>query len=111
MRLPHREAAVIDRNKLVMYCLNSHHPRGKHKARVFNKYLGITADDAEALIAEIERIIHEQPCQKGYQDEWGTRYTVDFVCWRGRRQAVVRTCWIVMHREGFPRLTSCYVIS
>ena len=110
MRLPHNGKAVVDHNKLSGYCLNPHHPRGKHKARVFRQYLGITADEAAFLVAEIKRAIEEQPCRKGDQDEWGTRYTVDFLCRRGRRQAVVRTCWIVMHGEGVPRLTSCYVI-
>ena len=35
MRLPNGERAVIDIRKLQEYCLNSQHPRGRNKARVF----------------------------------------------------------------------------
>jgi hypothetical protein len=35
------------------YCLNSEHPRGKHKARVFATAFGFTAENANELRAAL----------------------------------------------------------
>ena len=43
----------IDIKKLSDYCLNSAHPVGKHKARVFNAALGIGKSEATLLKKEI----------------------------------------------------------
>lgn len=53
MKLPDGEDAVVPIEKLQDYCLNAHHPRGKHKARVFAASLGLNAGDAQALQAAI----------------------------------------------------------
>jgi hypothetical protein len=49
MKLPHPGRAVVEIEKLRDYCLSMSHPRGRHKAKVFESVLGITADDAEEL--------------------------------------------------------------
>ena len=49
MKLPNAKNAVVDITKLRDYCLNPHHPEGKHKARIFSEKLGITRNDAELL--------------------------------------------------------------
>lgn len=46
--MPGGDAAIADRRKLIGYCLNPKHPRGKHEARVFAT-LGFTAENADAL--------------------------------------------------------------
>jgi len=38
--LPRATEAVIPADKLVDYALNTEHPRGRHKARVFRSALG-----------------------------------------------------------------------
>jgi hypothetical protein len=49
----------IDIRKLRDYCLNSQHPVGKHKARVFSSQLGIVRGDAGLLKEAIsEKIKH-----------------------------------------------------
>jgi len=48
MRLPNGERAMVDIRKLQEYCLNSQHPRGRNKARVFAS-VGIRETDAEEL--------------------------------------------------------------
>ena len=53
MIIPNAERAVVDVRKLRDYCLNSTHDEGKHKARLFESMLGMTASDAE----ELRRII------------------------------------------------------
>lgn len=42
MKLPNAEYAIVDKDKIENYCLNLEHPRGKHKARVFIRTLGLT---------------------------------------------------------------------
>jgi hypothetical protein len=49
MKLQNGDRAIIPIGKLLGYCLNPNHPKGKHKARVFKSALGITADNAEPL--------------------------------------------------------------
>ena len=41
--------SFVDIAKIRDYCLNLSHPRGRHKARVFQASLGITVDDSEEL--------------------------------------------------------------
>ena len=35
MKLPNGEHAIVEIDKWLHYCLDSDHPRGRHKARVF----------------------------------------------------------------------------
>ena len=49
MKLPNAENAFVDIEKILNYCLNQTHERGKHKARLFASVLGITAKDSEQL--------------------------------------------------------------
>jgi hypothetical protein len=44
--LPHHASAFLDVAKLHDYCLNETHPRGRHKARLFARALGISTGDA-----------------------------------------------------------------
>ncbi len=48
MNMPGGDAAIVDQRKLTGYCLNSEHPRGKRKARVFAT-LGFFAENADEL--------------------------------------------------------------
>lgn len=96
--------------KLRDYCLSLDHPQGRHKARVFASVLGLTADDAEELRGALLSAARTHDVVPGEQDEYGQRYVLDFYVSRPPRSARVRSSWIVRHGEGFPRLTSCYVL-
>ena len=50
MKLPNAKNAFVDMRKLTDYCLNPHHPRGRHKAYVFQNALGLTAADARCFM-------------------------------------------------------------
>lgn len=103
--------AVVDFAKLRDYCLSPNHPEGKHKARVFSAALGICADDAEWLRAELLAAVLREECQPGLITSHGQRYTMDFSIRRNHREARIRSGWIVRIGEKFPRLVSCYVLS
>ena len=108
MPIPHAELAEVDIRKLSDYCLNLEHDEGKHKARLFAAALGMTAEDAPELRSALLEMISTHDAQLGLQDEYGQRYTVDFLLeWRGKR-AMIRSGWIIEHDSNTPRLTTCY---
>ena len=110
MRLPHADRAVVDIEKLRDYCLNPEHPRGRHKARVFARALGLTAADAEALRDALLANVRTHDATPTERDEYGQRFVVDFVMTGRGGWAALRSTWIVRSGEDFPRLTSCYVL-
>ena len=110
MKLPNARHAVVDIRKLSDYCLNPDHPRGKHKARVFESTLGLVKADAEELREELLRQAAKQEASTSGSDEYGTRYIIDFEYDRSGQRARVRSCWIVKRRDELPRLTSCFVL-
>jgi hypothetical protein len=109
MKLPNGERAVVDIRKLLDYCLNTLHPRGRNKARVFAS-VGIRDTDAEELRAALLTAASKGAAQLGVANPHGQRFVVDFDFVRGDRTIRIRSTWIVRTSEDLPRLTSCYVL-
>lgn len=109
MKLPHADRAVIDMAKLVEYCLNPHHPEGRHKARVFAAALGLRRADAPLLRDLILAALPAAEAHPTHTDSFGVRFTADLLLAHAGRRAAVRTAWIIRHGEDAPRLTTCYV--
>ncbi len=81
--LPNYSHAVIPREKLERYCLDSNHvsktfgkSSGKDKARVFKAALGFLKADWELLKARILEELPYEEAAAGDEDEHGKRYTV-----------------------------------
>jgi len=110
MRLPNAETAIVEIEKLRDYCLSSGHPRGRHKARVFDSMLGITAAHAEQLRAALIDAALREEASVGASDQYGTRYILDFELRRDGRAAEIRSCWIVLIGEDAPRFVRCYIL-
>jgi uncharacterized protein DUF6883 len=110
LTLPNAERAVVDIAKLRDYCLSATHPLGKHKARVFASVLGLTDADAEELREALQQAARMLDATPGEQDEYGQRYTIDFIMVGPTGQVTVRSGWIVRTGEEFARLTTCYVL-
>jgi len=111
MILPNAENAFIDLRKLRDYSLSFESPTGRHKARVFASALGITAENAEYLRDLLFEVIKNYEAESGELDLFGQRYTVDFPLKTEVGEAMVRSGWIILHTEDFPRLTTCYVLN
>jgi hypothetical protein len=94
----------------VDYCLNTDHPRGQHKARVFASALGITSANAEDLQQKLLEAAATADAVLGDADDYGQRFVVDFRMQGPGGDAVVRSSWIVLAGEDIPRLTSSYVL-
>jgi len=108
--LPGAAAAVIDPAKLRDYCLDLAHPRGRHKARVFNRALGLAQTDAEWLRAAILSALPTTSAMADGADRHGERWRVDLALTRGDRTAIVRTLWLIRESGGPPRLVTCFVV-
>jgi len=108
MKLPNGARAIVDVRKLQAYCLNSQHPRGRNKARVFAS-VGIREADAEELRTALVAAASDGEAVPGAANPYGQRYIVDFDMARQGRTVRIRSTWIVRAGEDLPRLTSCYV--
>lgn len=73
MKLPNAEQAFVDMAKLRDYCLDVSHPRGKHKARVFQSRLGLGPADAERLRDDLLAAAHTLEVIEGDVDVFGRR--------------------------------------
>jgi hypothetical protein len=109
MKLPNGDRAIVDIQKLSVYCLNPHHPRGRNKARVFAS-VGLRATDAEELRTGLLAAAADGEAQVGIANTYGKRYTIDFELARQSKTVRIRSAWIVLTGQELPRLTSCYVL-
>ncbi len=108
MLIPNAENAIVDIRKLRDYCLNLDHDDGKHKARLFSSILGMTTEHAEELRQILLEIVKVQDAQLGRRDEFGQRYTLDFIIKWQDKNATLRSGWIIEHGSEIPKLTTCY---
>jgi hypothetical protein len=110
MKLPKGDAAIIEIAKIEQYCLSLIHPRGRHKARVFQSVLGMTVIHAEELRGALAKAARDGDAAIGASDSYGIRYIIDFELERDGRTAIVRSCWIVRSGEFQPRFVTCFVL-
>ena len=110
MRLPNGDRAVVEVEKLRDYCLSPHHPRGRHKARLFASALGLRQADAELLRQAILGAARDGEASPGINDEYGQRFVLDFVIRNQGRHATIRSAWIIPAGSELPKLTTCFVL-
>jgi hypothetical protein len=110
LKLPNGSHAIVEIAKLREYCLNLQHPYGRHKARVFRSALGLDQSHAEELRQKLLDLAATADAVPSENDDQGQRYMIDFTLAGPSKMVPVRSCWIVLAREDFPRLTTCYVL-
>jgi len=107
--LPRAAEAVIPADKLLDYALNPEHPRGQHKARMFESALGIGRSDWLYLHDQLLERVIGAPVRGTRVTPFGVTYeivlSVDGL--NGATQPVV-TIWTV-EAEDPPRLVSTWV--
>ncbi|HWT94920.1 MAG TPA: hypothetical protein VN238_18130 [Solirubrobacteraceae bacterium] len=112
--LPNARDAVIDAEKLRDYALDPDHPRGRHKAILFRRALGIEMDDLEylrqAILAELPfwpvtdvRV----PVSEEGQTTWEVFLPVRGLGRHARRTLKVLTAWAIV--DGRPELKTTRV--
>jgi uncharacterized protein DUF6883 len=90
-RLPDYRNAIVELSKLQDYCLSPSHPRGRHKARVFQEALGLTGGDGAWLRATLLEGLATSEAELQTRDRFGTRWYADIAVRRQQAEAVVRT--------------------
>jgi hypothetical protein len=108
MKLPNGDRAVILMDKLLGYCLNPDHIRGKHKARVFKSVLGITADNVGQLEALVRQAALEGEIIQERETNFGQEFKLDWMI-PGTDSVELRTIWIVPPHSIEPQLVSAFI--
>ena len=101
---------MVEIEKLLDYCLNPNHTRGKHKARVFLSSCGLTTEHADNLRDALLNAALNFDAELGEEDDYGQRYVIDLKVAGPIGTASVRSAWIVRREEDFPRFVSCYAL-
>jgi hypothetical protein len=110
MKLPNGNQATIDPRKVTDYCLSPNHEDGQHKAHVFQSVLGLTLNDANALLAALRQAAADGEAVLGKHDRYGQRYVIDFEFTGPAGTATIRSAWIVRTNESVPRLVTCFIL-
>ena len=104
-RLPNAIMAATDQNKIQRYALNSNHPHGKEKARVFNSVLGYHFENWDRLSNQIFDLLQTSQVSKREVTKYGTKYVVPMrICGERGKSMVVNTVWQVDNNSNIPRL-------
>ncbi|MEZ6877306.1 DUF6883 domain-containing protein [Enterobacter sp. KBR-315C3_2022] len=108
--LVNAEHAVIDPKKLATYALDSTHPAGGHKARVFESALGYNPTNADVLAARIQEGVLSAPAKVLQANNYGQTMAVDMpILGINGETAIVRTGWMYETDALVPRLTTLFV--
>ena len=109
--LPNLEQAVIQVEKLRDYALNTEHPEGRHKAKVFKETLGIESRHANVLAELLRSTLPSAPAQSGKGDQYGGHWTTyHWIIGLNARSAIVTVVWLFKKEQGqAPQLISCYI--
>lgn len=110
MQLPNGDRALLG-DKLERYCLNYEHQKGKHKAFLFEKRLGITIANKEILEQALLEAASEGEAELYKIDQYGTHYDLAFALYTDFGESLILSCWIIKITEDFPRLTNTYPIN
>jgi hypothetical protein len=110
MKLPNGPNAELGA-KLKDYCLNPLHPRGQHKARLFQTVLGITISNSDLLAAALLNAAANSDDAKAEGDNgFGEIYELEFELTTEIGRARIVSAWIVLRGESFPRLLTCFIV-
>jgi hypothetical protein len=108
MKLPNRENAYIEPQKLYDYLLSKIHPVGMWKARFFRAH-GFDETNSDLLKQQLMAIIHSEDVKDVTVSPFGTKYIIDGAIKTPAGSTVkVRTVWIIDEGEDRPRLVTAF---
>jgi hypothetical protein len=105
MKLPNGDQAIIDPRKVTDYCLSPDHDDGKHKARLFQRLLGVTLDHGQLLLDALKEVASNRKAVVGKLDKYGQRYVIDLKFTGPAGTAILRSAW---KRPGWERTPAAY---
>lgn len=111
MKLPRGEDAIIPEGKVETYCLDTTHPIGGPKARVFASAMRMTSKDAGVLKAALLAAAASQPAVLLLRNEQGDHHRLDFRLSHAGRERTIRSGWTIREPGGPPYLTTAFVLA
>lgn len=108
MKLPNGDRAQISIQKLVGYCLNPTHERGKDKAKRFKAILEITIENADRLYELIQQAAIAGEVVQQAMTPFGQEYKVDWTV-PDTAGVQLRTIWEIAPNSVEPRLISAFI--
>lgn len=110
--LPNYKEAIIPSEKFTKYALDISNPKGKDKARAFEKALGYNLNNADKLIENIREHIDKFNAVEKPDKGYGKVYEIIMsLTGENGKIANVKTGWLIDKNTGETRLTSAYVTS
>jgi hypothetical protein len=108
MKLPNANVALVEREKITGYLLDSSHRFGVSKARFFMQF-GFRVEDWETLAEAFREHARQHEVSKEIATGFGSRYEIDaeIDAPDGRRPRI-RTVWQLDHGQIAPRLITAY---
>jgi hypothetical protein len=101
--------AEISEIKIYDYCLDTEHPDGEHKARVFKAALGIDRTNAEKLFKLLNESLNSEDATFLREDEFGRHFSIEHEVEGLKGKEILRSLWVIRRGEEFPRFVSCFV--
>jgi len=108
MKLTNGDQTEISMQKLIGYCLNPEHPSGKHKARVFESALPITAENANFLRELIQTAAVKGEIVQQETTAFGQVFKVDWIV-QNTNAIELRTIGEITTKNPNPRLISAFI--
>lgn len=106
MKLPNRESAYIQPQKLIGYLLSETHLVGRSKAKLF-RALGFNEQTVDMLEQELLEIAYTQEVQETICTPHGVKYVVDGKIQTPKaRMLRLRTVWITDVGQMAPRFVT-----
>ena len=101
----------VDPAKLTAYALNRNHPKGRHKAIVFESALGFTAVNYQTLLHQILEKALDETAVIQKTDQYGQHLRVDIpVQGTAKQVAIIRTGWRIAPESKTAVLSTLYVL-
>ena len=108
MRLPNAHLAIIDREKITEYLLNTAHRFGASKARFFGEF-GFELAAWEILAQALREHAQRHEVSRVTETLFGPRYEITGeLSAPDGRAPMVRTIWQLDHGKVAPRLITAY---
>ncbi|OLE53085.1 MAG: hypothetical protein AUG51_14880 [Acidobacteria bacterium 13_1_20CM_3_53_8] len=108
MKLPNAHLAVVEREKITGYLLNTEHLYGASKARFFSQF-GFRSTDWETMVQALREHGQHYEVSRTRETFFGPRFEVDGeLNTPDGRAPRVRTVWQLDHGEVAPRLITAY---
>jgi len=108
MKLPNADKAIVEREKIVGYLLNSQHRYGRSKAHFFGRF-GFSVENWKELATALHLHGKTHEVKRIHKTKFGPRYEIE-----GRltapdgRSPRVRSVWQFDEGEVAPRLITAY---